>query len=62
MVYGYTSWLWRGRMPLWGSMLAYIAFCALMYGAILLRDRIVDNWRKIALTRQGRGMRAEGRA
>jgi uncharacterized membrane protein len=62
MVYGYTSWLWRGRLPLWGSMLAYIAFCILMYGAVILRDRIVDNWRRIAVTRQGRGMRAEGRA
>jgi uncharacterized membrane protein len=45
LVYGYATWLIRGRLPLWGTVLAYAAFCAGMYGAIVLRDRLVDNWR-----------------
>ena len=42
LVYGYASWLWRRRLPLWGTALAYAAFCTLIYGAVLLRDRIVE--------------------
>jgi len=45
LVYGYASWLWRHRLPLWGAVLAYAAFCALMYGAVVLRDRLVKGWR-----------------
>jgi len=45
LVYGYATWLIRGRLPLWGTVLAYAAFCAGMYGAIVLRDRLVDSWR-----------------
>ncbi len=45
LVYGYASWLWRHRLPLWGTVLAYTAFCALMYGAVVLRDRVVTSWR-----------------
>jgi uncharacterized membrane protein len=47
LVYGYASWLWRGRLPLWATWIAYGLFCALMYAAIVLRDRIVANWRRI---------------
>jgi uncharacterized membrane protein len=42
LVYGYASWLWRRRLPLWGTALAYVVFCTLIYGAVLLRDRIVQ--------------------
>jgi uncharacterized membrane protein len=42
LVYGYASWWWHRRLPLWGTALAYAAFCVLMYGAVRLRDRIVD--------------------
>jgi uncharacterized membrane protein len=45
LVYGYTTWPIHGRLPLWGSVLAYCVFCALMYGAIVLRDRVVETWR-----------------
>jgi uncharacterized membrane protein len=45
LVYGYASWWWRGRLPLWGTALAYVAFVALMYGAIALRDSVVGRWR-----------------
>jgi len=42
LVYGYASWLWRHRLPLWGTALAYVVFCSLMYAAIDLRDRVVS--------------------
>src|SRR5437762_300010 len=45
LVYGYASWLWRGRLPLWATAIAFVAFCIAMYGAVILRDRILDNWR-----------------
>jgi len=45
LVYGYATWLIRGRLPLWGVVVAYAAFCAAMYGAIVLRDRLVASWR-----------------
>lgn len=41
LVYGYASWLWRGRLPLWGTSIAYVAFSVLMYRAIVWRDRWV---------------------
>jgi uncharacterized membrane protein len=47
LVYGYASWLWRGRLPLWGTWMACGAFCALMYAAVGWRDRVVTNWRRI---------------
>jgi uncharacterized membrane protein len=47
LVYGYASWLWRGELPFWGGVLAFMAFCVLMYAAIGWRDRIVANWRRI---------------
>jgi uncharacterized membrane protein len=45
LVYGYTTWLLRGRLPIWGTAIAYVVFSALMYGAIVLRDWLVDRWR-----------------
>ena len=41
LVYGYASWLWRGRLPLWGAVVGFMTFSVVMYGAIGLRDRIV---------------------
>ena len=41
LVYGYASWLWRGKLPLWAAVIAYVVFCVLMYKAIDLRDRAV---------------------
>jgi uncharacterized membrane protein len=54
LVYGYTTWLIRGRLPLWGTAIAYVIFCALMYGAIVLRDRLAGTWRarRVGPTRQ----------
>lgn len=45
LVYGYASWLWRGRLPLWGTLAAWAAFSTLMYGALVLRDRVTAAWR-----------------
>jgi uncharacterized membrane protein len=48
LVYGYASWLWRGQLPFWVAVAAFMAFCVVMYGAIELRDRVVANWRRIS--------------
>ncbi len=45
LVYGYASWLWRHRLPIWGTAVAYVLFCILMYRAIGWRDRAVNAWR-----------------
>jgi uncharacterized membrane protein len=45
LVYGYASWLWRHRLPLPITAVAYVAFCALMYRAIVFRDRVIPTWR-----------------
>ena len=45
LVYGYASWGWRHRLPLWGTALAYVLFCVLMYRAIGWRDLAVSKWR-----------------
>jgi uncharacterized membrane protein len=45
LVYGYATWPLRGRLPLWGVGVAYAAFTALMYGAVVA----FDNWRRARL-------------
>ena len=45
LVYGYTTWVIHRRLPLWGTALAYLVFCAAMFGALLLRDRAVTWWK-----------------
>jgi uncharacterized membrane protein len=45
LVYGYATYnLWKA-LPLWGTAVAYAAFCTAMYGAVVLRDRVVEWWR-----------------
>ena len=46
LVYGYASWPLRRHLPLWGTAIAYGCFTLLMVGAVLLRDRVVEQWRK----------------
>ena len=48
LVYGYASWPWRHRLPLWGTAIAFILFSLLMYRAIGLRDVAVEKWRNRA--------------
>jgi uncharacterized membrane protein len=45
LVYGYTTWPLRHRLTLWQMAVAYTLFCAAMYGALVLRDRVVAAWR-----------------
>jgi hypothetical protein len=45
LVYGYATWPIRHRLDLWQTMLAYIGFCALMYGALSIRDRVAPSLR-----------------
>ena len=42
LVYGYASWLWRHRLPLWGTAFAFVAFSSLIYAAVVLRDEFVS--------------------
>jgi len=46
LVYGYATWPLRHRLPLWGTAIAYVLFTLLMAGAVLLRDRVVERWRR----------------
>ena len=45
LVYGYATWPLHRRLPLWGTLVACAAFSLLMYRAVIVRDRIVENWR-----------------
>jgi uncharacterized membrane protein len=45
IVYGYATWIIHGRLPVWGTASAYAVFCALMYVAVLAKQRIVERWR-----------------
>lgn len=45
LVYGYATWPIHRRLPLWGTMVAFVVFTALMYRVIDLRDRLVSAWR-----------------
>jgi len=44
LVYGYASWGWRHRLPLWGTAIGFILFSLLMYRTIGWRDRAVGWW------------------
>ena len=55
LVYGYATWPLRRHLTLWQMAVAYVLFCAAMYGALLLRDRVVAAWR----LRGGSGSTAE---
>jgi uncharacterized membrane protein len=46
LVYGYATWAIRRRLPLRGTGVAYVLFTLLMLGAVLLRDRLAEAWRR----------------
>lgn len=62
LVYGYTTWVIHRRLPLWGTALAYLVFCAAMFGAMLLRDRLVNWWRTTGTPKSAPATRAAARA
>jgi len=57
LVYGYASWLWRGRLPLWGTALAFATFSTLMYGVLVLRDRLTGGLDESPRVRPSAGRR-----
>jgi uncharacterized membrane protein len=44
LVYGYATWGLHRRLPLWGTAIMFVLFCVAMYGAIVLRDRLIQAW------------------
>jgi uncharacterized membrane protein len=46
LVYGYASWAIHRRLPFWGAVGAYAIFAVSMYAAVVLRDRVVEVWRR----------------
>ena len=44
LVYGYASWVLRHKLELWQTLLAYVLFCTLMYGALVGRDAVMERW------------------
>src|SRR5262245_19519224 len=45
LVYGYATWPLHRHLALWETTIAYVFFCALMYGALILRDRLLTTAR-----------------
>ena len=45
LVYGYATWPIHHALPVWGTMVGYGLFVALMYRAVRLRDVVVASWR-----------------
>jgi uncharacterized membrane protein len=43
LVYGYASWPLRNRLPVWAALMAFVGFSLLMYGAVVVRDRVAVN-------------------
>jgi uncharacterized membrane protein len=41
LVYGYASWPLRRHLSLFQSATAYLLFCAMIYGAVVVKDRVV---------------------
>jgi fucose 4-O-acetylase-like acetyltransferase len=58
-VYGYAAWPIRHRLTLGQAAAAYAVFCALMYGAVVARDRLVDRWRGRRATEPSAGTGTE---
>ena len=58
LVYGYASWLWRRRLPLWGTALGWLAFSVGMYWLVILSTDFRDG-RRIG---SGNGRRSRARA
>jgi uncharacterized membrane protein len=44
LVYGYATWPIRHRLELWQTTIAWLAFSMMIYGFVVLRDRLVARW------------------
>jgi uncharacterized membrane protein len=52
LAYGIFSYPLHRRLPVWWSVVAFAAFSALLYGATLLKSRIVADWKARQLAQQ----------
>jgi uncharacterized membrane protein len=52
LVYGYATWPIHHRLPVVGTLIAYGLFTALVYGAVIAKDRLIE-------ARRTRGSRPE---
>ena len=46
LVYGYATWIFHHRLPLWGTFTAYALFSVAMYWAVRLEERVLDKRRR----------------
>jgi uncharacterized membrane protein len=44
IVYGYATWPLRLHLRVWQTLVAFAVFSLFMYGVLILRDRLIDNW------------------
>jgi len=44
LVYGYATWPIRHRLEIWQTTIAWLAFSVMIYGFVVLRDRLVARW------------------
>ena len=44
LVYGYATWPIRHRLEIWETTIAWLAFSLMIYGFVVLRDRLVARW------------------
>ena len=44
LVYGYATWPIRHRLEIWQTTIAWLAFSVMIYGFVVLRDRLVAWW------------------
>ena len=44
IVYGYATWPLRLHLRVWQTVVAFAVFSLLMYGVLILRDRLIDHW------------------
>ena len=45
LVYGIFSFPIHRKLPVWGSLAAFIVFSLFIYGVTLLKSRIVADWK-----------------
>jgi hypothetical protein len=45
LAYGIFSYPIHRKLPVWGSLLAFVAFTLSIYGLTLLKSRLVAGWK-----------------
>jgi hypothetical protein len=44
LVYGYATWPLRRHLRVWQALIAFAIFTLVMYGVLIVRDRLMDHW------------------